>query len=260
MLKEEKLKSLTEAPLVMIPTYNEAENIAPLWSLLSKYKDQYNFLFVNDRGSDNTAELLDALASKESSVNAIHRDGKQGIGTAHMAGIRWAYGQGVQVLVTMDSDLTHSPEDIPRLLEALKDSDVVVGSRYKSEDSLDGWSLHRRFLTRLAHTLTNIFLGLKYDATGALRAYKLNRVPLELFERVKSKSYSFFFESLHLINFNSFKIKEISIKLPKRTYGHSKMSVKDAFRSVRFLFTLWIKTVVFRESIRIRQPSGLKEV
>jgi dolichol-phosphate mannosyltransferase len=235
----------------MIPTYNEADNIAPLWQLFSEYKLNYNFLFVNDVGTDNTGSILDELALKEGNVFVLHRKGKQGIGTAHQAGIKWAYDNKVKVLITMDSDLTHSPHDVPKCINALKECDVVVGSRYMEKNSLAGWSLHRKFLTWLAHTLTNILLGLKYDATGAFRAYKLDVIPHELFEKVISKSYSFFFESLHVINFNEFRIKEIAIKLPPRTYGHSKMSFKDAFRSLKLLFTLWIRTYFLTKSIRI---------
>jgi dolichol-phosphate mannosyltransferase len=140
----------------------------------------------------------------------------------------------------MDCDFTHSPSDIPRMLAASKDGDIVVGSRYLQDNSLPGWNPFRRFLTYFAHFLTRVCLGNKFDASGAFRVYDLQKIPVGLFQIIRSNSYSFFFESLFILTKNNFSINEIPIVLPSRTYGHSKMSVSEAFKSVRYLmFLTW---------------------
>lgn len=246
----------TAKTLVFIPTYNERENVAPLFDLLQGLGLGLDVLFLDDNSPDGTGAILDDLASRNPNVRVIHRTGKLGIGTAHQAGIRYAYDNGYKILVTMDSDFTHSPSDIPRLLKELATHDLAVGSRYLKKNSLDGWNPFRKCLTLTAHVLTNVLLDLKLDATGAFRAFNLDRIPREIFDLVQSKSYSFFFESLHILNFNKFSIAEIPISLPPRTYGHSKMKYTDAFGSLRFLGQTCLRTVFQKETISIERSDG----
>ena len=141
----------------------------------------------------------------------------------------------------MDADLTHSPQDIPRLLEHSADYSVVLGSRYLQNNSLEGWNFLRKGLTRIGNILTTHVLGIKQDATGAFRVYRLDIIPPALFQATRSNSYSFFFESLHLLYSNGFKIKEIPIALPPRTYGSSKMRLRDVFGSLKILGVLFVE-------------------
>jgi dolichol-phosphate mannosyltransferase len=149
----------------------------------------------------------------------------------------------------MDSDLSHSPSDVLRLLAASGDKDVVVGSRFVNANSLEGWALSRKLMTHLGHILTAVFLRLSQDCTNAFRFYRLDRIPVELFEMVQSNGYSFFFESLHRIDVNGFRISEIAINLPARTYGHSKMRFKDVMHSVLFLLQLGWRAQFRRASL-----------
>jgi dolichol-phosphate mannosyltransferase len=224
--------------LVMIPTYNESENVEVIVSGILSTGVDADLLFVDDNSPDGTGVILDRLAGKIPRLKVLHRPKKQGIGSAHKAGIRWAYQHGYTRLITMDSDLSHSPSDILRLLAASGDKDVVVGSRFVDANSLDGWALSRKLMTHLGHILTAVLLRLPQDCTNAFRFYRLDRIPVELFEMVQSNSYSFFFESLHRLDINGFKIAEIAIKLPARTYGHSKMRFEDVMHSVLFLMRL----------------------
>lgn len=237
--------------LIFIPTYNESENVGPLADQLLALGPQFDILFLDDHSPDGTGQLLDKMAQKNPSIQVIHRTGKLGIGSAHKVGISRAYEKGYKTLVTMDADFTHSPSDIPKLIDLAKNFDVVVGTRYNNQKSLEGWNLMRRFLTWTGHFLTIVCLNLKYDATGAFRLYRLDRVPLALFNRVKSNGYSFFFESLHIVNLNQYKIGEVSILLPPRTYGHSKMSYREIFKSVHLLFKIWMRTLFFRKQMHI---------
>ena len=143
--------------------------------------------------------------------------------------------------MTLDCDFSHSPEDIPKFLLASDNADVVVGSRWTAMGSLPGWNFYRRMMTGAGHLLTRLVLGLKYDATGAFRAYRLDRVPKELFGLVQSKSYSFFFESLFILHKNACRIDEIPIVLPARTYGHSKMTLRAAAQSVQIMLDVAMK-------------------
>lgn len=237
--------------LFFIPTYKEAENVRIIYNLLRCLPDQHRFdiLFVDDNSPDGTGEILEELKAKDPSLFVVHRKEKSGIGSAHKAGIRWAYDGGYSTLVTMDCDLTHTPEDALRFIELGKIKSVVVGSRFLQEGSLSTWNIMRKFLTRFGHFLTVVLLDLPYDSSGAFRLYNLRQIPREAFERVQSDSYSFFFESLLLLHVNRISIGEVPINLPKRTYGNSKMSFRDIATSIRFLFTMFYRKKFDRQSM-----------
>jgi dolichol-phosphate mannosyltransferase len=245
--------------LIVIPTYNERDNVTPLWQGLAALGLDADVVFIDDGSPDGTGEILDGLAAANPRLKIIHRPGKLGIGTAHQAGIAYAYDHNYGILTTMDADFTHSPDNIPLLMQRLGDSDVAVGSRYIQNHSLAGWRLWRKFLTGLAHVLTTWLLDLKYDSTGAFRIYRLDRIPREIFLLVKSSGYSFFFESLHLLHFNKFKIVEMPICLPPRTAGLSKMSYGDIFKSLEMLLTTFLKRIFMRNSFRLQPGHTMKE-
>ena len=198
---------------------------------------------MDDASPDGTGDLLDVMASAEPRLRVIHRSGKLGVGSAHIEGIRWAYDNSYERLITLDCDFTHSPADVLRLIESSKGYDVATGSRYMEEDSLPGWNILRRSLTGFGHVLTRNLLGIDVDATGALRVYDLVRIPLELFERVTARGYGFFFESMFLLVRNGFTVSEIPIVLPARTYGTSKMTVRETLRSGSQLLSLWKRSL-----------------
>lgn len=218
--------------LVFVPTYNERENVEAVWGRVAALGLDIDVLFLDDNSPDGTGEILDKLARKYSNITVIHRPRKLGIGSAHLAGIRWAYDHQYATLITMDCDFSHRPEDIPSFLKMGENHDVIVGSRFLGRESLSEWNLFRKTLTLLGHFLTRYCLNLRYDATGAYRLYRLDRIPREVFYLVDSQGYSFFFESLYVLHVNGFSIKEVPITLPARTYGHSKMSVNEALKSV----------------------------
>ncbi len=233
--------------LIFIPTYNERENAAMIYSEIKDLRLGADFLFLDDNSPDGTGRILDEIAAQDPAVHVIHRPGKLGIGAAHQDGIRWAYDRGYETLVTMDCDFTHQPEEIRHFLDSAPGADVVIGSRYMGNKSLADWNLFRKFLTYLGHFLTRDLLKIPYDASGAFRLYDLKRIPPGVFRVVKSKSYSFFFESLHVLVLNGFRIKEVPILLPKRTYGHSKMKIRDAWSSFVLLLEVWLHTHFHRE-------------
>lgn len=220
-------------PLVIIPTYNERENVIPLTEQLNALPGERDILFIDDNSPDGTGRILDEISRKHLNVRVMHRPGKEGIGAAHLAGLAQARQLGYATVITMDCDFTHNPDDIPRLMASA--GDVVIGSRYLQPDSLQDWNWNRKLLTRLAHFLTRVILGMSYDCTGAYRLYRFDRLPKGIFELVESRSYPFFFESLYVLHRNGVRIEEIPISLPPRTYGNSKMPLTEPFRGVAHL-------------------------
>lgn len=242
--------------LIFIPTYNEAGNVERLCRELLALDLGADILFCDDGSPDGTGAMVDRLTSEFPQVRALHRPGKLGIGSAHQDGIAYAYAHGYETLVTMDCDFTHQPDDVRRLLKLARESGraVAVGSRYLERDSLPGWNLLRRSLTHLGHLLTTNLLRLPQDATGALRVYQLKMIPRELWERVGSRGYSFFFESLFVLHRNGFAIAEMPIALPARTYGSSKMCLRETWRSAFRLLKLYAAGVRNPETFLLSSP------
>ena len=159
--------------LVFLPTYNEAGHVEEMRRRIQAIGAPVDIMFLDDNSTDGTGEVIDMFAAEDKTVLAVHRPGKEGIGGAHLEGIRRAYEGGYKILVTMDSDLVHKPEDIPAFLAASENADVVIGTRFEMKSSLDEWNLFRKVLTHLGHMLTRLLLRHNYDATGAFRVYRL---------------------------------------------------------------------------------------
>jgi dolichol-phosphate mannosyltransferase len=227
--------------LIFVPTYNESKNAERLCADIHNLGLDSDILFVDDNSPDGTGAVLESLKVQYPRLIVHHRAGKLGIGSAHAEAIRWAYDQGYTLMLTMDGDFSHSPTDIPAMLKASENSDVVVGSRWLSENSLPGWNLYRKFMTTLGHFLTKYVLGVPQDASGAFRVYRLDRLAREAFTLVESRGYSFFFESLFILHRNGYRIFQVPIVLPARTYGQSKMQIKDIWNGGLFIFQLRLR-------------------
>jgi dolichol-phosphate mannosyltransferase len=240
-----------------VVTYNEKANVERLCREIFALNLDQDVLFVDDNSPDGTGELLDALARELPAVHVQHRPSKLGIGSAHVLGIRWAYDHGYPLLVTMDADFTHLPRYIRDLLaESGRGADVVVGSRFLFNRSLDGWNPWRKALTRTGHLLTRGVLRMPHDATNAFRCYRLDRIPRQLFDLLVSRGYSFFFESLYVLHRNRFRITEVPIPMPTRTYGSSKMNLREVFNSARFLFVICLKALFNPEKFELGEELG----
>jgi dolichol-phosphate mannosyltransferase len=250
---------LVPKTLIFIPTYNERSNVEPMTSRLFALGLDADVVFMDDASPDGTGELLDQLARRHPRMSVLHRTGKLGIGSAHLDGIAYAYDKGYERLVTLDADFTHSPELIPTFLHSAENAHVVVGSRYLEEESLPGWTLYRKSMTKLGHVLTESLLGMKEDATGAFRVYDLRAIPRDLFDLVRSRGYAFFFESLFVVRKNGFRIAQVALKLPARTYGSSKMSSLEVGRSVKTLASLFLESKRDPDRFRLRREPAIDE-
>lgn len=234
--------------LVFIPTYNEKENVEKIYSEIVGLKLGLDFLFLDDNSPDGTGTILGRMAGEHREISVIHRDKKSGIGSAHLTGIKWAYQHGYEKLITMDCDFTHLPEYIPLFIDYSCDYDVVIGTRFKLKESMEGWSCFRKLITNAGHILTRYLLRMPYDASGAYRLYRLDKIPLANFDLVMSSGYAFFFESLYILNMRKFRTKEVPIILPARSKGHSKMDFKEAQKGILYLFYFAFK-VFFRHKL-----------
>ena len=233
--------------LVFIPTYNERDNVMKLYERISKLRLPLDILFIDDNSPDGTGNILDQI--NKPNVFIIHRSGKLGIGSAHKDGIAWAYSHKYAQLITMDSDFLHRPEDIPAMMDQSENSDIVVASRFIQKDSLQEWPLWRKFLTTSGHAVTKLLLNIPYDITGAFRLYKIDRIPRDLFEKAVSNGYSFFPESLNIMNRNGIRISEIPVILPQRTYGNSKLKFRDMVQWLLFIVKLGFRNIFSSKDI-----------
>jgi dolichol-phosphate mannosyltransferase len=246
-----RFANMSERTLIFIPTYQERDNAERMCRELFALGLDTDVLFIDDNSPDGTGQALEALKPEFPRLIVHHRSGKLGIGTAHREGIQWAYDQGYDILVTMDCDFTHQPVDVRRLLAVSEQSDIVVGSRFMEPGSLPGWIWYRRMLTVIGHTLTHSTLGLPHDASGAFRIYRLHQIPRGLFDLVQASNYAFFYESLFILAKNGLRIKDVAITLPARTYGHSKMSWREAMRSGFGVFKLALGFYAHPERFRL---------
>ncbi len=242
--------------LILIPTYNEKGAVPRLVSDILELDLDLDVLFVDDNSPDGTGQLLDALAERNDSLRVLHRPQKLGVGSAHLDGIRWAYDHGYTTLVSMDADFAHRPQHIVDLVERARESDVVIGSRYLPGGSMKMSSVRRRLLALVGHTLTRVVLGMAYDATGAYRAYRLDAVPRQVFELVRSKGYSFFLESLYILHRNGFRIQEVPIVAGARTEGNSKMRPSDALNTLATLTSIFLASLFNSARFEIRREAG----
>jgi len=225
--------------LVVIPTYNERENLPLIVARVLRSLPDVDILVVDDNSPDGTGALASALASGHERVHALHRAGKEGLGAAYRAGFDWGLEQGFGRLVEMDADGSHRPEELHRLLEALDDSDVVLGSRWTPGGAVENWPLRRIILSRGGSLYARLALGLPVrDVTGGYRAFRADALCAIDYHSVESQGYCFQIDMLWNAYTAGLRIAEVPITFVERVHGVSKMSsgiVREAIGRV----TVW---------------------
>jgi len=214
--------------IIVIPTYNEADNLPKITAALFELGiADLEILVVDDASPDGTGQVADRLVEQyPGKFHIIHRAGKLGLGTAYIEAFRWAIDQGYQFIIQMDADFSHPPEVVPKLLATIPDYDVVVGSRYVKGGRLDvRWSWYRRLLSWWANSVwVRVILGLKTkDATAGFKCWKATALQHIGLEHVKSTGYIFTVELCYLAEKFGYRIKEIPIYFEDRRIGESKM-------------------------------------
>ncbi|MEV6631961.1 polyprenol monophosphomannose synthase [Actinoplanes sp. NPDC051470] len=225
--------------LVIIPTYNEAENIRLIADRVRKAVPSVDILVADDNSPDGTGAIADELAAADDHVFVLHRAGKEGLGAAYVAGFAWAKNKGYDVVVEMDADGSHAPEELHKLLDRLRENDAVLGTRYIPGGSVHNWPMHRLLLSRCGNIYIRMALGMPFrDATGGYRAYKMEVLDAIDVPSVASQGYSFQVELAWRAYRKGFKLVEVPITFTERERGDSKMS-SNVFREQLLRVTTW---------------------
>jgi dolichol-phosphate mannosyltransferase len=225
----------------IIPTYNEAENLAGLFSALFALPLDIRILIVDDNSPDGTGQLADKLAGRDLRISVIHRAGKLGLGTAYLAGFRTLLDQGADAILQMDADLSHDPARIIEMAKSLEASDVVLGSRYVPGGSLDEkWPLWRKALSAFANTYAKTILGLPIaDVTTGFRLWRRETLAGMPLDEIKSNGYVFLVEMIYLAHCLEYRVGEVPIHFAERRSGKSKMTFKIQAEAAMRVWQVW---------------------
>jgi dolichol-phosphate mannosyltransferase len=210
---------------VIIPTYNESENVEDIVDRVRQAEPAADVLVVDDNSPDGTGKLADAIASADDHIHVLHRAGKEGLGAAYLAGFAWGLERGYGVLVEMDADGSHRPEDLPRLLAALTGADLVLGSRWVPGGSVQNWPRQRLLLSRGGNTYARMALGVPIkDITGGYRAFRRETLLGLDLDEVASQGYCFQVDLAWQAVRHGFRVVEVPITFVERVNGTSKMN------------------------------------
>ena len=243
-----------ERALVIIPTYNEKENIRSIVELVLSQATNLEVLVVDDNSPDGTATIVTEMAKADPRVHLLSRAGKLGLGTAYIAGFKWGLSQGYAYLIEMDADFSHDPREIPNMLKAIQQADLVLGSRYIDGVRVVNWPLSRLVLSKGASYYVRIITGLPvYDPTGGFKCFRRKVLETLELDEVRSNGYAFQIEMSYKAWMMGFRVREIPITFADRSAGQSKMSghiVREA------LWMVW--SLALAHGFRRKPHAGLK--
>jgi dolichol-phosphate mannosyltransferase len=237
--------------LVVVPTFNERENLPPLAQRLLSLAVPVDLLVVDDNSPDGTGKIADELAAKHDSIHVLHRQEKNGLGRAYVAGFKWALEASYEFVFELDGDFSHNPDDIPMFLEAAKDAHLVLGSRYLNGIRVINWPLKRLMLSQFAAKYVQIITGMPFtDPTGGYKCFRRRALEALNLDDVRSNGYSFQIEMTHRLWRQGMKVVEVPIIFTDRFQGHSKMSGHIVKEAIWMVWRLWAQNKMRR------RPSG----
>lgn len=240
---------MSERPvLVIVPTYNESVNIRQLIPQVLAQQEGLDMLVVDDNSPDGTGQIVDAMAADNDRIHVMHRPGKQGLGTAYLAGFRWALERDYRFIFEMDADFSHDPKHIPEFLKAIEDADLVLGSRYVGgRVTVVNWPMSRLLLSYAANIYARLITGLRLsDATGGFKCFRREVLEAVDLDAVTSNGYLFQIEMSFRAWRKGFRIREIPIFFVDRTDGVSKMSGSIIREAIWKVWSLRLKALVGR--------------
>ncbi len=234
---------MPERAIVIVPTYNERDNITRLIPIVLEKDPRLEVLVVDDASPDCTGQIVESIADSNPRVHVIHRPGKMGLGTAYLAGFKWGLEQGYDYLFEMDADFSHDPNHLTQFLEAIKDADLVLGSRYREgRVTVVNWPMTRLILSFFANMYARIVTGLPLeDSTGGFKCFRRSVLETIDLNAIRSNGYAFQIEMSFRVWKKGFRIVEIPIVFVDRTEGQSKMSRKIVREAVWMVWRLrWL--------------------
>lgn len=230
--------------LVIIPTYNELENIKKITKTLFEMYPEINILVVDDNSPDGTGNFVKELTQKDSNVHLIQRSGKMGLGTAYVAGFKYMIDKKYDLAIQMDADFSHDPKEIKRFLEEIENADLIIGSRYITGVNVINWPMQRLLLSYFANIYTKIVTGLPLkDATGGFKCFRREVLEAINLDKIRSNGYSFQIEMNYKAWKKGFRIKEVPIIFTDRVEGTSKMSKKVVREAVTMVWKLRFRSM-----------------
>ena len=242
--------------LVIVPTYNERENLPSLVERVLAQPGSFSVLVVDDNSPDGTGRLADEIAARESRVQGLHRSEKNGLGRASCDGFTWALARDYEFIFEMDGDFSHNPDDLPKFLAAAQEADLVLGSRYAHGIRVINWPLRRLMLSLGAAKYVRIITGMPFsDPTGGFKCFRRRALQSVNLEAVRSNGYSFQIEMTHKIWRQGMKVAEVPIVFTDRFLGTSKMSRRIVFEALGMVWRLWFQNGL-RRSPRPALPAA----
>ncbi len=235
--------------LVIIPTYNEKENIKQITQAVLEASPHVDILFVDDNSPDGTGDLADELAEQFERVHVMHRTKKDGLGRAYIAGFKWALERDYQFIMEMDCDFSHDPKEIPNFRDkVIADSDLVLGSRYVGGIRIMNWPLSRLMLSRGAGIYVQAITGMPFsDPTGGFKCFRREVLESYAFDKVRANGYGFQIEMTHKAWMKGFRIGEVPIVFEDRQEGTSKMSGNIVYEALWIVWFLAIRNGLRRK-------------
>ena len=239
---------MAERALVIIPTYNEASNVGQIVPEVLQQDERIDVLVVDDNSPDGTGKIADKLANESGRIHVLHRAGKLGLGTAYLDGFRWALQRDYEFIFEMDADFSHNPKHLPEFLAAIRDSDLVLGSRYLHRRvTVVNWPMSRLLLSYGANIYAKLITGHRlFDATGGFKCFRRGVLEAIELDRVRSNGYAFQIEVSFRAKRKGFRIAEIPIVFVDRTDGESKMSGKIVREAVWMVWRLRLQSIFGR--------------
>ncbi|TMC14990.1 MAG: polyprenol monophosphomannose synthase [Chloroflexi bacterium] len=244
--------------LIIIPTYNEIENLRPLLDAIFSYVPGTDVLIVDDNSPDGTGKLADEMCEQNAHVHVMHRAGKLGLGTAYIAGFKYAVERGYDAAFEMDADFSHDPRYLPDFLKKIEDADLVIGSRYIPGGDTPNWSLLRRFISSGGNLYARLLLNLPiHDCTAGFRCYRREVLENLDLPSIHTQGYGFQVEMTYRVSKSGFKIVETPIVFMDRRVGKSKMSGLIFFEGFLYVLkTRFGKTSAFTPSTTAPRSSS----
>ncbi|MFQ5734705.1 MAG: polyprenol monophosphomannose synthase [Planctomycetaceae bacterium] len=241
--------------LITLCTYNERENIQRLIPEIFAVAPDAHVVVIDDGSPDGTGRLADEMAAADQRIRVLHREGKQGLGTAILAGFRYGIENGYDFLINLDADFSHHPRYVPALRECMNRADVAIGSRYVQGGGVQGWGWHRHVMSRSINLYARILLRLETkDNSGSYRCYRVAKLAELDLDRVRAKGYAFQEEILYRCRRIGCTFEESPIVFEDRRYGESKIGIGEVFSALWVIVRLGVENL-FR--VRVRKPAEL---
>jgi dolichol-phosphate mannosyltransferase len=242
--------------LVVVPTYNERENLPRMADRLARLPIPVDLLLVDGNSTDGTGRIADELAASNPAIHVLHEAGKSGLGRAYCAGFAWALQHPYEFIMEMDGDFSHNPDDIPRFIEAAREADLVLGSRYCGGIRVINWPMKRLLLSTCAALYVRTITGMPFtDPTGGFKCFRRSALESINLGAVRSNGYSFQIEMTHKIWLMGKRVVEVPIVFTERFQGHSKMSGSIVREALFMVWSLWLQGGM-RRSPKIKPNDG----